>query len=264
MRYTVSPVAGDEVRRGRHRVVHDAELRRGEDAVVAATRAHPPDRGDGRTRRRERGASERQHRGGSVLASRAARAVLRTDSCVDCQNRSLPRAAATANWRIICSARDDARSARPGAPDRRAVRWTALGATACDSSGKSARSRARRLGRRPRARLEITAPAPNAVTGTVVDLVVRLDHARLVPATQTGGRIRPDRGHIHVSVDGQLVSMPNQLSDRLPPLSAGESHHPGRVRRVRSPALRQPGRGRRDLPRPMTPLRHSRGTHASA
>ena len=48
-----------------------------------------------------------------------------------------------------------------------------------------------------------------------------LSGARLSPRTQTGGPLRPDRGHIHVLVDGNLVSMPVQLRDRLPILTPG-------------------------------------------
>ncbi len=95
----------------------------------------------------------------------------------------------------------------------------ALLAGACGSSGSSGDASSDRP--TTDARVEITSPAPNAVTGRIVDLAVRLDDARLVPAVQVGGRIRPDRGHLHVSVDGQLVSMPNRLRDRLPPMTPG-------------------------------------------
>jgi hypothetical protein len=71
------------------------------------------------------------------------------------------------------------------------------------------------------AHLVIVSPAPNAATGRTVELVVRLDHARLAPPTQVGGALRSDRGHIHVSVDGVLVSMPLRLSDPLPRLTPG-------------------------------------------
>jgi hypothetical protein len=71
------------------------------------------------------------------------------------------------------------------------------------------------------ARLAIISPAPNAATGRTVNLVVQLTNARLAPPSQTGGQIRPDRGHIHVSVDGVLVSMPVSLTDPLPPLAPG-------------------------------------------
>ena len=84
---------------------------------------------------------------------------------------------------------------------------------ACSSSG----------GGRPTtpATLQILAPAPNAVTGPTVELKLELAHAKLVPATETGGAIRGDRGHVHVSVDGTLVSMAFTLDQPIPVLSAG-------------------------------------------
>jgi hypothetical protein len=93
---------------------------------------------------------------------------------------------------------------------------------ACGGSGSSA-STTTRLPARPAttARLEITAPAPNQVTGRDVNLVVQLANAHLAPPGLTGGILRGDRGHVHVSVDGQLVSMPYRLTDRLPPLAPG-------------------------------------------
>jgi hypothetical protein len=71
------------------------------------------------------------------------------------------------------------------------------------------------------ATLAISSPAPNAVTGPDVRVVMRLDGGHLVPPSQVGGRLFPDRGHIHVSVDGVLVAMPLQLVDPLPALSRG-------------------------------------------
>jgi hypothetical protein len=71
------------------------------------------------------------------------------------------------------------------------------------------------------ATLQILAPTPNAHTGSRVRVSLRLDHAHLVPATQVGGILRPDEGHIHLSLDGQLVAMPSQLTDPLPLLRAG-------------------------------------------
>jgi hypothetical protein len=71
------------------------------------------------------------------------------------------------------------------------------------------------------ATLQIITPAPNSRTGTRVRVSLRLDHAHLVPATQVGGILRPDEGHIHLSLDGQLVAMPSQLTDPLPLLRAG-------------------------------------------
>jgi hypothetical protein len=71
------------------------------------------------------------------------------------------------------------------------------------------------------ATLEITAPAPNADTGTSVEVTMRLTHAHLDAPTQVGGQLHPDRGHIHLSVDGGLVAMPLRLAERLPPLTPG-------------------------------------------
>jgi hypothetical protein len=71
------------------------------------------------------------------------------------------------------------------------------------------------------ATLQIVAPGPNQRTGAAVDVALRLDGAHLAPAGQVGGILRPDQGHIHLSVDGQLVAMPGRLDARLPVLTAG-------------------------------------------
>ena len=49
-----------------------------------------------------------------------------------------------------------------------------------------------------------------------------LAHARLASRLEPGVGVRPDRGHVHVSVDGTLIAMPVGLSAPLPELSAGE------------------------------------------
>ncbi|MGZ4798969.1 MAG: hypothetical protein ACXVL8_06035, partial [Acidimicrobiia bacterium] len=71
------------------------------------------------------------------------------------------------------------------------------------------------------ATLQIIAPEPNAVTGTDVDLRLRLRNAEIVPAAQVGGKIRPDRGHIHVSVDGQVTQMYYGAHQTVPNLTPG-------------------------------------------
>jgi hypothetical protein len=71
------------------------------------------------------------------------------------------------------------------------------------------------------ATLQILKPEPNATTGANVDLHLVLHHAQVVPATQVGGAIRPDRGHIHVSVDGQITQMFYGLVQQVPNLSPG-------------------------------------------
>jgi hypothetical protein len=71
------------------------------------------------------------------------------------------------------------------------------------------------------ATLQIITPEPNAVTGSSVDLRLRLHDAKIAPAGQVGGKIRPDRGHIHVSVDGQITQMYYGVHQQVPGLSPG-------------------------------------------
>jgi len=70
------------------------------------------------------------------------------------------------------------------------------------------------------ARLQIVQPTPNQVTGPDVDVELKLIGAKVVPATTTKG-ISPDRGHIHVSIDGRLVSMTYGLSQDLHGIKPG-------------------------------------------
>jgi hypothetical protein len=70
------------------------------------------------------------------------------------------------------------------------------------------------------ARLQIVQPTANQVTGPNVTLVVNLIGARVVQPSQ--GTLRGDEGHIHVSVDGKLVSMTYGTSQPLPPLMPGQ------------------------------------------
>lgn len=84
---------------------------------------------------------------------------------------------------------------------------------ACSSSGSAAE--------RPTtpARLQITSPTPNQVTGPDVNLQLNLIGAKVVPATK--GPLRPDEGHIHVSLDGKLVSMTYGTTEDLHGLAPG-------------------------------------------
>ncbi|HUQ62524.1 MAG TPA: hypothetical protein VM121_02070 [Acidimicrobiales bacterium] len=70
------------------------------------------------------------------------------------------------------------------------------------------------------ARLQILAPTPNETTGPNVTVKLDLIGAKVVP--QTTGPLRPDEGHIHVSLDGQLVSMAYGTEQELPNLAPGK------------------------------------------
>jgi hypothetical protein len=69
-------------------------------------------------------------------------------------------------------------------------------ATAC--SGSSGRPTTK-------AQLTIESPTPNQVVGPDFTLKLNLVGATVVPFTK--GKLRGDQGHIHVSVDKQLISM---------------------------------------------------------
>jgi hypothetical protein len=71
------------------------------------------------------------------------------------------------------------------------------------------------------ARLEIVNPTPNETTGPNVTLTLNLIGAKIVPATQTGGTLRGDEGHIHVTLDGKLISMAYGTTQDLNNLSPG-------------------------------------------
>jgi hypothetical protein len=71
------------------------------------------------------------------------------------------------------------------------------------------------------ARLEFLAPRPGEVIhGSKLHVELRLTGGRLVPITQT--KVKPDAGHVHLLIDGQLVSMVNGLTQDLTGLTPGE------------------------------------------
>ncbi|HUP86726.1 MAG TPA: hypothetical protein VM143_13765 [Acidimicrobiales bacterium] len=69
------------------------------------------------------------------------------------------------------------------------------------------------------AKLEIVQPTANEETGADIKLVVKLTGAEVVP--QASGKLTPDKGHIHVSLDGQLVSMAYGTTQDLHDLKPG-------------------------------------------
>jgi hypothetical protein len=71
------------------------------------------------------------------------------------------------------------------------------------------------------AKLSIVAPKVGEVVhGSNVDLRVKLQDAKLVPATTT--HIVPDEGHLHVILDDTLISMTQGLDQTIPDVASGE------------------------------------------
>jgi hypothetical protein len=70
------------------------------------------------------------------------------------------------------------------------------------------------------AKLTIDTPRNGAVVKTAgVQLRLGLRNAKIVALTTTN--IRPDQGHVHVTLDGRLISMNYRLSEALPKLTPG-------------------------------------------
>jgi hypothetical protein len=69
--------------------------------------------------------------------------------------------------------------------------------------------------------LQIVSPTPNETTGTTVNLIMRLTNATVVSPAVVGGKIVPTQGHIHVSLDGKLISMAYGLTQVVPNLTPG-------------------------------------------
>lgn len=91
--------------------------------------------------------------------------------------------------------------------------------TGCSSDDDSSAPGA---GERPAtsARIQILSPTPFEETGRDVTVRVKLIGAREVP--QVSGPVRPDEGHIHVSLDGAVVAMAYEDSQVLENLTPGE------------------------------------------
>jgi hypothetical protein len=76
---------------------------------------------------------------------------------------------------------------------------------------------ARPAAQRPRstATLRILTPAPGAVvTGRTLQVRLELTGATITPETSTN--LKPDRGHIHLILDGRVVSMSYGLEQTVP------------------------------------------------
>ena len=70
------------------------------------------------------------------------------------------------------------------------------------------------------ARIQILQPTPNQETGPDVTVQVKLYGAKEVP--QSGPPIKPDEGHIHVSLDGNIVAMAYGDTQSLKGLQPGQ------------------------------------------
>jgi hypothetical protein len=112
---------------------------------------------------------------------------------------------------------------------RRAVAATALATlalAACSDGGAGGASpppATSAVAERPSspAKLAIVSPR-NGQTVRAGRPELRLDLRGAKVVAQTTTRVRGDQGHLHLSVDGQLVNMNYGLRAKLPPLSPGQ------------------------------------------
>jgi hypothetical protein len=102
---------------------------------------------------------------------------------------------------------------------------TALVASACGEGGSPPPSTTipATTGARPSSTAKLTILSPktgSVVHGSTVDLRIALEGARIVKTTSTN--LQPDEGHVHVLLDGQLISMNYGLTDTIPNLTPGQ------------------------------------------
>ena len=103
----------------------------------------------------------------------------------------------------------------------------ALALAACggsdDGSGDGVSGSTSTLSERPSSTAELSIVSPavgEVVRGSTVDLRVKLQGAKLVPATTTD--IVPDEGHLHVILDDKLISMTEGLEQSIPDVPPGD------------------------------------------
>lgn len=64
------------------------------------------------------------------------------------------------------------------------------------------------------------APQPGqSVSATDATVRLELTGARIIPQASTN--LRPDEGHIHLKLDGKIITLLGTLEEKLPPLSPG-------------------------------------------
>jgi hypothetical protein len=99
----------------------------------------------------------------------------------------------------------------------------ALSATACGGEREAGGGpRAASSAHRPRSRAALAIISPRngeVLTSPRVTVRIRLRGARIVKTTSSN--IDPRKGHIHVSLDGKIVSMDYGLRDTIPRVPAG-------------------------------------------
>ena len=79
------------------------------------------------------------------------------------------------------------------------------------------------LAERPSSRAKIKVLSPRngeAVHGTSTELRLSLENAEVVPATTT--ELSPTKGHVHVQLNGEIVSMTYGLKQKLTGLKRGQ------------------------------------------
>jgi hypothetical protein len=93
-------------------------------------------------------------------------------------------------------------------------------AAACGGSGSTGSSTGAAASRpASTGTLEIVSPRNGSSVTDPVTLRVTLEGAKLVPTTTTN--VVPDEGHLHVTLDGTLISMTSGLRQQLPSLARG-------------------------------------------
>lgn len=95
---------------------------------------------------------------------------------------------------------------------------------ACGGGSSAASPTTSASGARPSstAELSIVSPANGSVVhGSTVQVRLSLSGAHIVQATSTV--LRPDEGHVHLILDGKLISMNYRLNDTIAGVSPG--HH---------------------------------------
>jgi Family of unknown function (DUF6130) len=98
----------------------------------------------------------------------------------------------------------------------------AIVAAACGGSDDPPAPTGATGGDRPSSTGTVTIVSPangDVIEGTRVDLRVELDDARIVP--QTTREISPDEGHLHVYLDGSLISMTEGTEQEVTDLTPG-------------------------------------------